>query len=63
MITSGRNDERKLHRGDRIMSLKEKEAFQWIELVERIPQWGEESWGDREEECEQKQNAGKRQSI
>lgn len=45
------------------MGLKEKEAFQWVELVERIPRWNEESWGNREEECEQKQKAGKRQSI
>lgn len=33
MITSSWNDQRELHRGDRSMSVEEKEAFQWLELV------------------------------
>lgn len=29
------------------MSLEENEVVQWVELVERISQWGEESRGKR----------------
>lgn len=64
MITSSWNDQRKLHRADRIMSLEGRKhfngvKFQWVELVERISQWGKESREDREEECEQKEKKEK----